>query len=328
MNYEELDRYIQSDATLSRHDSADILDHFQKKYNSIAMDNDIMFIFDHSRNFNERNHIIQIHPRNNGRVPQHIYHYIVMTYCYMGELVFKIDNKHIALSQGDMIIFDRHVPHAVKACTEQDMGVNIILSDHYFLKKTTHARSDEKLVEGFFMELMNQQKPHTHYLILHAQQDDLMRSCIRNILCEYADPGPGSPSIIDSCIQIILADAVRLKQIQSNMSENEYRQQAVIHDIVRYIQDNYRSGNLNELCEHFGYETSYASRLIKQQTGKNFKSLVNEERMKQAARILANQEMPIYMVSDLVGISNLTTFYKRFQEYSGMTPQQYRTRQL
>mgnify|MGYP004445368487 FL=1 len=236
----------------------------------------------------------------------------------------KIDDKIIVLKQGDMIIFDRHVPHSVKPTGPNDLGLNIILSDEYFLKKTLHTRSESSLIDSFFRELMHQPKTHVHYLILHTQGDFLFESCIDQILCEYADPKTGSEDIIDSLIQIVLTASARIKEIQSNMSGREYKKQELINDIMTYIQNNYRSGSLQEMCNHFGYESSYTSRMIKQATGKTFKQLVNEERMKTTVRLLSNPELPISDIAERVGISNLTIFYQRFRAAFGMNPQTYR----
>lgn len=324
MNKNELLSYIHSDQTSTTHNSEEILEHFYRKHQNTLFNGDILFIFDHARDFRKRNHIIELHPRCSGMVPQHIYHYIVMTYCYSGEMTFKIDDKIIVLKQGDMIIFDRHVPHSVKPTGPNDLGLNIILSDEYFLKKTLHTRSESSLIDSFFRELMHQPKTHVHYLILHTQGDFLFESCMDQILCEYADPKTGSEDIIDSLIQIVLTASARIKEIQSNMSGREYKKQEIINDIMTYIQNNYRSGSLQEMCNHFGYESSYTSRIIKQATGKTFKQLVNEERMKTTVRLLSNPELPISDIAERVGISNLTIFYQRFRDAFGMNPQTYR----
>lgn len=134
------------------------------------------------------------------------------------------------------------------------------------------------------IELMSRQKAHTHYFVIHTHEDELTKSCINHILCENFDPKTGSD------------------------------------DILQYIQNNYKSGNLNEMCSHFGYEASYASRIVRKFTGKTFKELVNEECMKQALILLKNMEMPVSEIAQEVGINNLTMFYKRFEAYTGKTP--------
>lgn len=247
-----------------------------------------LFIFDHEHEFANKNHRIELHPRNNGTVPFHIYHYIVMTYCYDGEMTIRVDGDVIDLKKGDLIIFDRHVPHSVGKCSISDLGINIILSDTYFRLRHINRITKKRALEQFMIELMSRQKAHTHYFVIHTHEDELTKSCINHILCENFDPKTGSD------------------------------------DILQYIQNNYKSGNLNEMCSHFGYEASYASRIVRKFTGKTFKELVNEECMKQALILLKNMEMPVSEIAQEVGINNLTMFYKRFEAYTGKTPGQYR----
>ncbi len=71
-------------------------------------------------------------------------------------------------------------------------------------------------------------------------------------------------------------------------------------------------------------DPSYTSKLIKKFSGKTFKQLVNEERMRQSLILLQNKETPIYTIAEDVGFSNLTSFYKKFEEFTGLKPQEYR----
>lgn len=324
MDQKELAAYLRSPAAISSSDSERILNHFKEKYVSVPYNGNVLFIFDHEREFANKNHRIELHPRNNGTVPFHIYHYIVMTYCYEGEMTIRVDEDMISLKEGDLIIFDRHVPHCVEKCSICDLGVNIILSDTYFRLRHINRITKKRALEQFMIELMSRQKAHTHYFVIHTHEDELTKSCIDHILCENFDPKTGSDEIIDSLIMILLTHIARLDEVMTNLSLSEHKNQDLIDDILQYIQNNYKSGNLNEMCSHFGYEASYASRIVKKFTGKTFKELVNEERMKQALILLKNKEMPVSEIVQEVGINNLTMFYKRFEAYTGKTPGQYR----
>jgi AraC-like DNA-binding protein/quercetin dioxygenase-like cupin family protein len=324
MKRSDLKNFLKSEQSLAKHSDQEVYQHFAAKYNSVPYEGDIVFLFSHDRPFNDQNHRIELHYRNNAKVPMHIYHYIVCTYCYMGKMVMKVGNEIITLYEGDLIVLDRHVPHSVEHCSENDLGINIILSDSFFANAYHHKIPKEGMVASFMLELMSQQKSHVHYLVVHAKEDDLVQGCIDQMLCEWLDPMLGSDQIIDSLIMIMLTHISRIKQIESNLEPEKRPHEQLVSDILGYIEENYRLGNLQEMCHHFGYDASYASRLIKNATGKTFKELVNEQRMKKAAMLLANKEIPVYEIAEEVGISNLTTFYKRFASHYGQTPAQYR----
>lgn len=320
----EIEDFLYSSKAYSIHTSQEIFEHFAKKYNSVPYQKEVLFIFDHERSFADKNHKIELHARNNGIVPYHIFHYIVITYCYEGEMHFYIEGEPVTLKKGDLIIFDRHVPHKVMETTEKDLGINMILSDQFFIKNSIRYPHGQAHYPQFLSEVMNRTVSHIHYLIVQTKDDRLVKQCIQNILKETIDPMMASDEIIDQFIAILLTHLARLDVYQTNLKLHQHKHQQLLDEIFSYIEDDYVEGNLSEMADHFGYDASYISKLIKQGSNKTFKELVNEERMKSACIPLNNEALPIYEVAEQVGISNLTTFYKRVQTYYGLTPKQYR----
>lgn len=324
MNYRELDNKLNSPIAYAYITDKRLFDHFKEKFNIVPYNGDVMFIFHHEREFANRNHIISLHQRASGRVPMHIFHYIVMTYVYTGTFEITVENETVTLHAGDIIILDKHVPHSVAPTSEDDLGINIILHENYFSHSFINKLPPNQLISQFMIELMNHQHTHNHYLLFYTHKDHLIHNCIQNILCEYFNPQISSDDIIDNYIMILLTHLARKGQYNTNITASVFKNQELLNEIMLYIQQHYQEGNLKKMCQHFGYDPSYTSKLIKRFAGKSFKQLVNEERMKKAMILLQNKELPIYEISQRVGIQNLTSFYKRFQEYTGKTPQNYR----
>ncbi len=322
--YIDLEDYLASEATSSDKTEQGIYAHFAQKCSTVPYRDDVLFVFDHERDFDRLNHLIQFHPRNSPTVPYHIYHYIVISYCYTGKMVFEIDGERLEIQAGDFLILDRHVPHKVFPTGPGDLGVNIILSDYFFSHRYINRVSKQRSYEQFMIELMNMDSKHIHYMLIHAQEDQLSRQCVDNILNERVINMEGSDDIIDSFIMILLTHLPRLEAYQTNLVFSLHKHRELVDEILVYIKRNYAQGNLNEACATIGYDVSYVSKLIKQITGHTFKELVNEERMKRSLALIQNKQIPIYEIAQSVGISNLTTFYKRFQHYTGKTPKQYR----
>lgn len=326
MNYDDLEKKLLTHIAYSNKSDEDILEYFKKKYTVVPYKKDMMFIFHHEREFQNRNHIIALHQKKSGKVPMHIYHYIVLTYVYSGTLHISVEDQTIHLSAGDMIILDKHVPHSVEATGDNDLGINIILNDFYFSNKFFNKLASDQLITEFMNELMNHKHTHIHYLLFHTHDDFLLRNCIQNILCEYFDPKISSDDIIDNYIMIIITHLARVGQYHTNLSVQLFKNQQLLDEIIEYIHHHYQEGSLQKMCQHFGYDPSYTSKLIKKFSGKTFKQLVNEERMKKAMILLQNNELPIYEIAQEVGITNLTSFYKRFQDYASCTPLEYRNK--
>lgn len=324
MNHEELQAVLTSNIAYSSISEEELIQHFKEKFDCVPYENSEMYIFHHEREFEHRNHLISLHQRNGGRVPMHIFHYIVITYVYEGIFTITVENEAFSLQAGDIIILDKHVPHSVAPTGPGDLGINIILHENYFANRFINKLPAKPLLSQFMIELMNHQHTHNHYLIFHTQKNPLVHDCIQNILCEHFDPKISSDDIIDNFIMILLTDLARNELFNTNLSVQKFKNERLLNEIIEYIQQHYQEGNLKSMCETFGYDPSYTSKLIKQFAGKTFKQMVNEERMKKAMILLQNKELPIYDIAQMVGIHNLTAFYKRFQQYTGLTPKAYR----
>ncbi len=324
MDYDELEKLIKSDKTSDKTSSEEILSHFKSKHDMVPYYGDVMFVFHRERQFMNKNHIISLHKRNNGKTPMHIFHYVLITYVYSGSLTLNIEQEKITLKKGDIIILDRHVPHSVEKTGPNDLAINIILDDNYFSKKFINRIPSSALMSRFIIELMNSQKTHTHYLVFNTINEEKIHKTIQNILCEYFDYQETSDDIIDNYIMILITYLARLDHTFTNISANVYKNTKLLNDILDYIKDHYKEGNLNSMCQHFGYDSSYTSKLIKKYSGKTFKQLVMDERMQVASILLKNNDMPIYDIAREVGFNNLTSFYKKFEEYNHCTPQEYR----
>lgn len=94
--------------------------------------------------------------------------------------------------------------------------------------------------------------------------------------------------------------------------------------ISEYIARNYKCASLVGYARSCGYTPAYASRQIKNKTGKNFSELLRDIRMKEACGLLTSTDMSVEDVSAEVGYKSAAGFYKQFVAYCGMTPAEYR----
>lgn len=85
--------------------------------------------------------------------------------------------------------------------------------------------------------------------------------------------------------------------------------------------------SLNTLAEAVGSNTKYVSQIINETYGKNFKTLLNERRIREACRRLADrnnyEKMTIQAVYEEVGYTNAVSFIRAFRKVNGMTPSEY-----
>ena len=106
--------------------------------------------------------------------------------------------------------------------------------------------------------------------------------------------------------------------------EFSYQDQSVIMKVLRYIEDNYRTGSLTEIAERVHYGHTTLSRLITSKTGRNFTQLIQDKRLSQAAWFLLNTDKRIEDIANLVGYENMSYFHKLFHKCYGKSPKHYR----
>lgn len=85
--------------------------------------------------------------------------------------------------------------------------------------------------------------------------------------------------------------------------------------------------NLNMLAEMVGTNTKYVSWVINDTYGKNFKTLLNEYRIREACRRMADREhygnVTIQTIYEELGYSSAAGFINAFRNVNGMTPSAY-----
>ena len=101
-------------------------------------------------------------------------------------------------------------------------------------------------------------------------------------------------------------------------------QQKFIIQVLSYVEEHYKSGELTELAEELHFDIYWLSKEIRKRTGKTYTDLVQAKRLSQAAYLLRTTAMNVMDISMAVGYDNISYFHRIFQKKYGMTPRRYR----
>jgi AraC-like DNA-binding protein len=103
-------------------------------------------------------------------------------------------------------------------------------------------------------------------------------------------------------------------------------------DIEDYIINNRRFLDnllsLETLANELQMSTSFLSKLINEQSSKNFNQLINEYRVEYSKGLLQNDEYNQYTITSIAlesGFNSKSTFYNAFKKQTGVTPTQFRS---
>jgi methylphosphotriester-DNA--protein-cysteine methyltransferase len=106
-------------------------------------------------------------------------------------------------------------------------------------------------------------------------------------------------------------------------NQNQFDQERVAQTLA-YIEANYRTATLEELCGELHQSMSQMSKFIRKHTGHTFKELLQTKRLNQAAFLLSTTGLSVADIVTAVGYDNTSYFYRVFHQRYHMTPKEYR----
>ncbi|MEZ4794224.1 MAG: AraC family transcriptional regulator [Flavobacteriaceae bacterium] len=107
--------------------------------------------------------------------------------------------------------------------------------------------------------------------------------------------------------------------------ESKPQDTARLDTIYSFVSSNFtRVISLEEISDKVSMTEPAFSRYFKNKTGKTFTQFVNEYRLVHASKLLAEQHLSITDVCFECGFNNFSHFNKKFKEFTGKSPSQYR----
>ncbi len=110
-----------------------------------------------------------------------------------------------------------------------------------------------------------------------------------------------------------------LKEAKLNAHYSKYTKKA-----ISYILQNFSKNiSLNDVAQYIGVNSSYFSRVFKEDTGMGFVEYLNTTRIENAKQAIKAGNSKLKEIALDVGFNNYTYFTKVFKDVLNMTPQEY-----
>lgn len=120
-----------------------------------------------------------------------------------------------------------------------------------------------------------------------------------------------------------------LEEIFLKISAGKVCNSDIIVRIKEYIHNNYSNElSIQILADYVFFSVNYLCKVFKDETGLTIKQYINDVRMDKAKELLKDPSNKVADVALKIGYDKIHGFLKMFKEYTGMTPSEYRKRNI
>lgn len=254
--------------------------------------------------------------------PKHTHNYIEINYVLNGKLKQKIGNENMTLKKGELLFLNQHIEHEISACGENDIIINFIIQPHFF-DYIFHYLNGENIITDFLINSLYNSTQNGHYLYFTVADVEEIQGIISKILMEGLNPSAFTESTIKLYMGLLIIELVKNND-KIKRNEDSILQHFIVVESLKYIDENYQLGTLNELAAMLKQTSSSLSKQIKRATGYTYKELQQEKRLVKAKELLQTTDLPIQTIVKEVGYDNISYFYRLFKKKYIVTPKQYR----
>jgi len=257
---------------------------------------------------------------------EHNHNYVEMVCTLKGNPCQIVNGEKIFMRPGELLLLSQQARHNAIPCAEEDITIYCNVLPQFFDKSMEMIHSTESALSRFLCNCRNYnpQNQNQHegekHLYFKTGGDLQIRNLLTNLLWSLTFDGCDSRNSDSFTMGLLMLHLTNLKDNE----EYDFKQSALAIEVMKYIDERYVDGSLNDLAKQLCYEQSMLSKSIKRFTGSNFSRLIQGKRISQAKIMLETTDVSIANISKMVGYNNVGFFYQLFQEQVGCSPGEYR----
>lgn len=281
------------------------------------------FVVDSARML-EKGKLIDIRPHTRFvHFPVHRHNYVEIIYMCSGTTTHIINGHNtVILETGELLFLNQNATQEILPAGKDDIAVNFIVLPEFF-DRAFLMMEDESVLHDFLVGSLRGESGLADYLHFQVRDELPIQNLIENLIYSLVTKQKNFRNINQTTMGLLF---ILLQNQSDKINRNDPAQyeQNLIFTALKYIEDNYRTGTLEELAALTGQPDYYISKLIKKHAGHTFKTLLQIKRLNQAAFLLTTTGLPVENIITLVGYDNTSYFHRIFKAHFHMTPRIYR----
>lgn len=258
--------------------------------------------------------------------PLHSHQFLEFNYMLSGQSNQIVNGEKIILKEKQILLLDTNSEHELQPLGENDLLINFLFhtSDMSIDMLKNIDSQNSGLTYNFLMSAILGSGYKDNFLILDINNYPEIQITFEQMIIEFFSQHRLTKEILNSYSQVLF---LQLSQVYHSQLSKIYDGIANFDlplIVLQKIESNYRDITLSGLAAELGYNKNYLSNIIKEKTGKNFKELVTQQRLKEAHQLILSTNANIESIAEYVGYLNKTQFYKKYREYYETTPNKVR----
>lgn len=265
--------------------------------------------------------MIAMHPRYMP-TKKHAHEYIEFAYLVQGECTQYINDIPHEMKPGDIFLLAPGTAHCDESYSDDVIIFYIMTRKSTFDTAFLSLLGHNDILSSFFAQITFDNKQDS-YLIFKTNQDTALQNLVYQMYKDSLEHDAYSARLIN-----VQFEWFCLHLLKKHISHTEILDQNKISinvvEILSYIQDNFKTVDLDCICDRFSYSKGHIQRLIKKSTGYTFNEIVTKAKLKNACSLLHNNALTIQDIAGAVGFNDNSHFHRMFKKYIGLTPAEYR----
>lgn len=254
-------------------------------------------------------------------VPMHGHAFLELSYILKGEAEHTLDRQNAILREGDYIIVDYGSRHSYLSIG--DTGFDNI--DCVFLPELLDpilkkAGSLRTVLEHYLLHFNLQVLPQNPARMVFHDDTGRIKELLQCIREESREKHAGYTELMRCyLIEILLLTMRKIEGAQTAYGKD------ICSFMTAYVAQHYMEDlTLNSLANKLNYSLPYISKRFKDEMGESFIHYLQSYRVTQASRLLAQTDLSLAEITEMVGYRDVKFFSDLFKRTTGVSPSSYR----
>lgn len=242
----------------------------------------------------------------------HLHRHIETQYIIDGSVDFTVDDRVYHCSDGMLIVFP-YQPHA-----------NVRAKEIRHVSAIINPNSFECYAPTFF-----DYYPKNNFLPSSALPAGLRELIEYACAVNWNKSHPYRERLMNDIAAVIVGQALSSLELVSRRDSTGSESISTVGRIINYCVTHLTEDlSLEALSKEFFLDRSYISRLFRKKLGVSYVEFISAQRVSSACEMLSKTSKPITEIAYDCGFRNQSSFNRVFLAQRGMTPTEYRKKQL